>query len=320
MAGETTGPVRNTAVRRQESARLPRDVRLAALAARQHGVVATRQLGDLGLSASGIHHRVRAGRLHRVHHGVYAVGHPVLTRSGRWSAALLACGPGAVLSHRTAAASWDLRPQTGGPIELTVPARGSRRRPGLRIHCRSAIGPHEVVTRDGLATTSMARTLVDLAEVVTEAQLRRALARADLLGALDVHALHAAGGRRGGALLRRVLATYAPDEARTRSELESLMLGLISAHDLPRPRLNAIVLDRFEADFVWPAQQVVVETDGFAAHTTRASFAADRVRDRALQAAGYRVLRFTFAEVDRAPAAVADEIRAALSGGSDGGA
>jgi predicted transcriptional regulator of viral defense system len=156
------------------------DLRIAELAERQHGVVARRQLERLGASRRAIETRLRSGRLHRLHAGVYAVGHRVLSREGRWMAAVLFCGSGAVLSHRSAAALWGIRDHSGRAIEVTV-ARKSRSRAGIERHY-SVLPADEITVERGIPVTSVPRTIFDLAAVLPATAVESAPAVADLYG------------------------------------------------------------------------------------------------------------------------------------------
>src|SRR3954471_9971641 len=151
------------------------DREIARLAMRQHGVVARRQLRALGLSNAAVAHRVAAGRLHRVHHGVYAVGHRLLAPRGWWLAAVLACGPGAVLSDASAAALWGLRPSAPIRPDVSVRTSAGRARPGVRIHRRAGLRPDETTTCDGIPVTTPARTVLDLAARLPPRALERVL-------------------------------------------------------------------------------------------------------------------------------------------------
>jgi len=294
----------------------PGDASVAAVAQRQHGVVSTAQLHACGLDRNAIAYRVRRRRLLRIHHGVYAVGHTRLTSQGRHWAALLACGGPveAALSHRTAAALWELLPSPAGRVEVTT--RRHRTSPsGLRVH-QSATLAEDVVLHHGLAVTSPTRTLVDLADVLAPDRLTRVLHRAEIVRVLDARALqarlHELPGRRTRALSAALtdLGHLGPDH--TRSELEERFLALIAPFGLPPPRVNATVAG-YEVDFLWPRQRVVAETDGAATHATRSGFEADRRRDLALLLAGYRVVRFTWRQVAEEPRAVAHALQALLS-------
>jgi very-short-patch-repair endonuclease len=276
---------------------------IAVLAEHQHGVVTFRQLETLGLSKRSIEHRLAIGRLHRVYRGVYAVGRPSLTQRGHWMAAVLACGPGAVLSHRSAAALWRLR-QDGWKTQVTVPTQ-RRSRGFIRVH-RAELHPDEVTREDGIPVTTVARALLDLAGVLDRPQLiktveeseRRALF--DLRGVEEV--LARAGRRRGVPALRSVLAEYR-EPAPTRSDLERDFLALVRKTRLPEPQINVLV-EGFEVDAFWPRSGLVVELDGRAYHSSPRMFEADRARDASLQRAGYRVIRVTHHRLHADPAGV----------------
>ena len=288
----------------------PADRRIAAVAARQHGVVARAQLRALGLERGAIEHRLRAGRLSGVHRGVYAVGHARLTPQGWWMAAVLAYGKGAVLSHRTAAAHWGLRASAARLIEVSIPSRaGCVGRRGINLHRSSTLSSMEVTEHEGIPVTTPARTLIDLAGVVPSRALRRALDEAERLRLFDLHALEAVIashlGHRGAGVLAAVLLEHDVGTTLTRSELEERFLVLCDAHDLPRPAVNAL-LGRYEVDFLWRAERLIVETDGRASHATRAAFERDRARDARLTVAGYRVVRLTYRQVVAEPAAAAE--------------
>jgi hypothetical protein len=217
----------------------PGDQALAAVAERQYGVIAHAQLRALGLSKSTIGDRVRAGRLHPVHRGVYAVGHGVLGIRGRWLAAVLACGPTAVLSHASAAALWELRGTAAAKIDVTVRTAGGRSRPALRIHRPRTLHDEELTTRHGIPVTTPARTLLDLAATLTRRQLERALDQAEVLELLDARSLDAVArahpNHHGTTSLSAALQAHHPGTTLTRSELEEAMLALCRAHDLPGP-------------------------------------------------------------------------------------
>jgi predicted transcriptional regulator of viral defense system len=295
---------------------------IAELAEAQHAVVALSQLVSLGLGARAVSHRVQRGMLHRVHRGVYAVGHPLLTREGRWMAAILACGPHAVLSHRSAASLWGLRPNARTAIDVTVPSRAGRTRDGIDVHRGSGIDANDVAGVEGIPTTSVARTLLDLAEVVNARTLERAIDQAEVRRLLDMRAIddvlaRGGGGRRGAAALRGVLAELRLGTTLTRSELEERLLAICREAALPRPDVNAWIPypggGGAEADFLWREQQLVVEVDGRDVHTTRRAFEHDRRRDQRLMLAGWRVVRFTWRQVLFEPAYVAATLRSLLA-------
>ena len=282
---------------------------MAALAERQHGVVAHGQLLELGLSATGIQRRSAAGRLHRIHRGVYAVGHRRLRGVGRWMAAVLACGPGALLSHRSAGAHLELLPTTRWMIDVTVERhrRGGR---GITLHRSQRIAPHDRHEQDSIPVTSVMRTLVDLADVVTRGQLQRAIEAAELHGAFDLRALPDLRGRRGRGRLESLLEAHT-QAVPTRSELERRFVALCRDAGLPSPAVNVIVAGVL-VDAVWPEQQLVVELDGYAYHGTRTAFEEDRRRDTTLQLAGHRVLRVTHRRLEEEPQAVLRALRTML--------
>jgi hypothetical protein len=288
------------------------DAELARLAGRQHGVVATRQLSALGLARGGVAARARAGRLHRVHRGVYAVGHTVLTVNGRRMAAVLAAGPGAVLSHASAAALWDIRPTSATRIDVSVRSAGGRaKRPGLRIHRTPTLQTDEITAHQGIRVTSPARTLLDLASSLPRRALERALDEAEIRDLYDRRALEAVAlahaGEHGARALAEALAQDG-DPVLTDSELEEIMLGLCDEQQLERPTPRAWVAG-LRVDFLFAASRLVVETDGYRYHRTRRAFERDRERDAILARAGYRTLRFTHRQLTREPALVAETIR-----------
>jgi very-short-patch-repair endonuclease len=297
----------------------PPDRAIAALALRQHGVVALWQLGELGLGASGARNRVAAGRLHRVHRGVFAVGHAGLTRNGRYMAAALACGPGAVVSHRSAAALWDLRLRAGAAIDVTSRGSAGRRRTGIRAHSAAALAARDVVAIAGVPCTTLARTMLDVAESAAPREVERAVERAEVLRLLDMSeiddVLARSDGRRGAARLRAVLSHIRLGATLTRSELEERFLALCRDARLPRPEVNAwlaLAPNGFEVDFLWRPERLAVEVDGHAAHGTRRAFEDDRRRDAVLLLAGWRVVRFTWRQVSDEGARAAATVAALL--------
>ena len=285
---------------------------MAAVAAQQYGVVTRSQVLAAGIGETGIKERVRSERLLQLHRGVYALGHRELKREGHWLAAVLACGPGAVLSHVDAAALWNIRPSASALVHVTVPSRaGRKQQKGLRVHRSGRLGTDQVTVHESIPVTSLARTLLDLADVLTRRALKRAMDEADYLRLLDMTALIAAvdgnPGRRGAKLLR---AAHGPAEM-TKSQLEQRFLALVDRHGLPRPKVNTPI-EGYEVDFAWPEAKLIVETDGFAAHGTRRAFENDRLRDRRLGRAGYRTVRLTPRSMAY-PAEIAADVEAFLS-------
>jgi hypothetical protein len=292
------------------------DRAIAELAERQHGVVNHEQLTDLGLSVGAVKHRIAAGRLHRVHVGVYAVGHRAMTGNGNRMAAVLACGPGALLSHRDAAALWGIRSTARSRIDVTVARPEARSQPGIDVHRVRSLNPADRTEHDGIRVTTVARTLLDLAEVIRPTELERAFDEAERLRLLDLDAVVAvcerARGRRALKALAPLVADRRPEQRDTRSPLEARFLPFCQAHGIPLPAVNVEVAGLL-VDAVWPAQRLVVELDSYEFHgKTRAAFEADRRRDAALQTAGYRVIRITWRQLHRHPEQVAATIRSLL--------
>lgn len=293
------------------------DESIAELAGRQHGVVARRQLLALGLRREAIAVRLAAGRLHPLHRGVYAVGHLVLSREARWMAAVLACGPGAVLSYRSAAALWRMRDPGSHAIEVTTP-RKSRSRGAIHRHF-SVLPEDEVTTERGIPVTTVPRTLFDLAATSSADVVEHALRESEYLRLHDRLALadllDRYPGRRGCRVIRECLRRRKSLPAgRARSWLEREFLPFLRRNGLPRPQLNAWlqVGERwFQVDCLWPGR-VVVELDGFAGHGTRAAFVADRARDRKLRVAGFGVTRIAPEQLDEEPEAIAADLRSLL--------
>jgi very-short-patch-repair endonuclease/predicted transcriptional regulator of viral defense system len=310
--------------RRKEVADRPENVEhpdrvLGELAARQHGVVARRQMAAIGLTLSMLKSRVASGQLVRLHHGVYAVGHDRLRREGRWLAAVLAAGDGAVLSHRDAAALHGLRPPGNhARWEVTTTGRASSTR-RIRVFRTTSLDADDVTSTDGIPVTSVARTLVDLAAAVSQAQLTKALNEAERQRVFDLGAIERALGRTrnrngtGYAAMQHALEELQAIGAHvTRSELEDRFLALLDAHDLPRPLTNHWI-DTVEVDACWPQRRLAVELDGWGTHATRRAFQDDRERANDLTAAGWTLLRFTWADVTRRPQDAATRVRGALA-------
>lgn len=292
------------------------DRRIGALADVQRGVVGRPQLLALGLSSAAIARRARDGRLRTIHRGVYAVGHTALRREGWWMAAVLACGEGAVLSHRTAAAVWGFGPAGGARVDVAIPTRSGRTgAAGVALHRPRSLPAGDIARHDGLPVTTPARTLADMAAVVRREALARAVAGAERLrvDVGDLEELLARRGRRSGARnLRAALADIRIEDGWTRSGLERRFLRLCSAHGLPVPAVNAWIAG-MEVDFCWAGELVIVEVDGQAFHRTRHAFEADHRRTIALTLAGYTVLRFTDRQVMTEPATVGRAVALALA-------
>jgi Transcriptional regulator, AbiEi antitoxin/Protein of unknown function (DUF559) len=291
---------------------------LADIAGRQHGVVSRSQAEALGISGNTVDRWRREGGLHRIHPGVYALGHEAITQRSRWMAAVLASGSGAVLSHRSAAASWRIWGSGAGKVHVTVPRHTGSRGP-IRRHF-AALPVDEVTTRDGIPVTSAARSVLDLAADKGEAAAESALREMEYLGVYGPVSLPALLQRyprhRGAAIVRRCLERLEDDPGgRVRSPLEELFLPFLDAHHIPRPRLNAWLSvgdDRYQVDCLWPEARLIGELDGFASHGTRRAMREDRKRDRQLLAASYRVVRIVGSQLRSEPSAVAADLRSLL--------
>jgi very-short-patch-repair endonuclease len=295
--------------------KVPLSREVVALAGRQHGVVARRQLLPIGLSPSAIVRLRDAGWLQDVHRGVYAVGHRVLSRHGRWLAAVLGAGPGAKLSHRGGGALW--RVAASDALEVTVPVKG-RKVAGIIVHA-AELPPDEVTTCEGIPVTTVARTLLDLATVLPRHRLERAVHQADHRRLTDrvplSTLLERYRGRKGTRALREILEAGGFGRYETRSDLEDAFLAFVDRHGLPRPEMNRMIQvgDAWiTPDAVWPEQRVLVELDSRAWHTGGTSFDDDRARDRAARVAGWTPIRITHRHLHREAAPLARDLHALL--------
>jgi very-short-patch-repair endonuclease len=288
------------------------DAHIAEIASRQHGVVSVVQLHRAGFSDDSIHRRLVAGRLHRLHRGVYAVGHASLAPQGRWLAAVLAIGGGprdddglvldrwrAVVSHHSAMCLWGLLPVRPSPCDVIVHGSGGRvRRAGIRVHRSLSLRTADVTLRHGIPVTTPARTIADLrlaismghAGKISRWELRKAIRQANVVG-LPIGAEDAA--------------------VRTRSDLEGAFLTICRRHRLPQPEVN-VRIGPFLIDFLWREERLVVETDSYRYHRGKAAFQEDRSRELELMRLGYGVLRLSEAQIDEAPKDVAEVLGAEL--------
>jgi very-short-patch-repair endonuclease len=296
--------------------RAPRsaDEVVAALVGRQHGVVTRSQLLGAGVSGRAIDRRVEWQLLRPLHRGVYVLGHRALRREAWWMAAVLAAGPDAALSYRSAAELWGIRSSSRRRIEVSVP-RHRRSTARLELH-RIAMQPDEVTLEEGIPVTTPARTLLDLAAVLSPQHFEAAFDEAEVRRLTSPTSLDALvvryPGRRGTAAVTAVLATHARRGATVpTSLLERRLLALLDAHDLPRPEINRLS-DHGELDATWHEQRLIVECDGFASHGTREAFEADRAKDRELVVAGWRVVRVTWRQLIDDPEVVARQLAALL--------
>ncbi len=286
------------------------------LAAEQQGLVARQQLLALGMTRHQVQDRVDRGWLHPIYLGIYAVGHRKLTLKGHWMAAVLACGPDALLSHRFALAVWEVQAAESGLIHVTVP-RGLQK-PGpkwVRVHSARGLLGQDGVVVDGIPVTSLARSVLDHASVATAQRTRAVLEKIERMGRLIGRELEDVLARnpnhRGTKRLRAALSEIEGPAPWTQSELEDRFLALIRAAGLPEPELNVLVEEEL-VDALWRDQKLIVEVDGWGYHRSREQFETDRRRDAKLQLAGYRVIRLTQQRIDSEPRAVADLIRALL--------
>lgn len=289
---------------------VPPDASIARVAERQHGVISIAQMRRIGVSDAAVRARVLSGRMHRLHRGVYAVGHAALSPEGRCLAAALAVGGrpargeavidhwGAAVSHRSAAAMWGLLPVADGPVDVTVERGGGRaKRHGIRVHRPRSLSPDQVTLCRGIPVTTAARTIADLREAVSARrawassswELRKAIRQANVIG-LPI-------GDEGG--------------DRTRSDLERDFLRLCRRHRLPRPEVN-VLIGPYLVDFLWRARRFVVETDSYLYHRGSEAFQDDHRRDLELMRLGYEVLRLSErqleAESERAAGVLATKL------------
>lgn len=289
---------------------------MRALATKHHGVVSHRQLLELGFNVRWIERRLAEGRLEALHRDVYSVGHSRLSGKGRWWAAVLAYGPGTVLSHYSAAVLWGLRRRRTGPIHVNafLGWQGTGRRPGIWLH-RCKLRVEETTSHEGIPVTAPARTLFDLAEVAPYEDLKKTTEAADRRNLLRLRELEAicerGRGRRALKPVRRLIGELVPpDEGR--SPLEVRFAAFVRLYNLTPPAQNVDVLGH-EVDALWPAAKLIVELDSWEFHSHRAAFERDRVRDTKLMLAGYRTIRVTHYRLDREAEQLAAEIRQLLN-------
>jgi very-short-patch-repair endonuclease/predicted transcriptional regulator of viral defense system len=308
-----------TVVEQQISRARGDDYPISELARLQHGALARRQLNESGWSEAEIRWRLEAGRLHRIHAGVYSLApRQLLSRQGRWMAAVLASGPDALLSHHTAAALWGIRGYSGGTIHVTT-AHKSTSTKRIRRHL-SVVPSDERVVEEGIPVTSVHRTIFDLAPhedvdaVVAMIKEAEYLNCWDLLSLPDL--LERYPGKRGRRKVRFALERLTEEPpGRTRSKLEERCAPFLRRHRLPLPRFNDWILlgpKRFQVDCHWPHLELIVELDGWEGHHTRPAFQDDRARDRALRVAGYSVIRLTWTQLNSEPGQVAADLRQLL--------
>jgi very-short-patch-repair endonuclease len=277
---------------------------ISGIAGRQHGVVSRNQMLEHGWHASAIKRAVKAGDLLPVHAGVYAVGHRAIGNEGRWMAAVLAGGPDAVLSGRSAGAHHGLLARDTGITHITAPIAVQR---GRIVGHRARLDPADRTIRRGIPVTTVARTLVDLDHHLDDDPGYESVVREAMFhGLFETAAIADALTRRKA----RRLAGYLDDQTPTQSVMENRLLRICRRHRIPAPVTQQGVAPR--VDFLWPQQRLVVEVDGWAAHRTKIAFQRDRSTTNRLQLAGYTVLRFTWQDLTDRPSTVAAQIRQAL--------
>lgn len=303
--------------------------RIARIAEAQDGVVTRRGMLDAGVREGVIARLLARGVLLFVYRSVYSVGHSSLSELGRWRAGLLLGGEGACLSHTSAAQIHrlldDVRFAHPGMIHVTRSFGGGAgvkpalmmRQPAARIHRSQGLRQGDVVRRFGLAVTSVERTLTDLAGILSRRKLESVVLKSQRLGLLDVPQLAQRldgpkRGTKGIATLRELIEGAVPTKGRTLSDPEAWMIDLIRRHDIPQPAVN-VPVEGFMVDFYWREAKLIVEFDGHLFHSSRQAMRRDKRRDRTLQLAGYRVLRYTYEDLSHEPRRVAAEIADALS-------
>jgi Protein of unknown function (DUF559) len=288
------------------------DAALGRLAAGQNGVFELCQMVELGLSASGVRSRASRAQLYLVYPRVYSLVPPsLLTREGWFMAAVLACGPGAVLSHRSASALEGLRRTERSGIDVTVPGRSGRRHAGIDVHRSTTLRPEDVTRIKGIPCTTVARTILDVAEVIRPRQLEAVFEQADQEGVLDLRALNEQVARNptrpGASRVKKLIDEYEFGQGVTWSELERDFKAMIAPAGIPMPLINHFIVlsdgdEAIRRDFYWPECRLVIETDGWRVHRTRAAVERDRRNDQRLTMAGYLVVRMTYRQIHREPA------------------
>ena len=265
------------------------DQKIAWFADRQHGQITAGQLHRCGVSDFAIYHRCRTGRLHRMYRGVYAVGHTALSHHGRWMAAVLACGDGAVLSHRSAAQLFTLLPAAVPPVDVTVPFKRRPKHAGIAIHRSRTLTSAAVTARERIPATKPWRTIQDLRRTESPELVRKAIRQAEFLG-----------------FPLRDISTD-----RTRSEMEAMFLALCRRYGLPTPEVN-VRIGPHDIDFLFRQERLAIETDGWQNHRGKQAFEDDRDRGLELMKRGFELLRLSWHQIETEPALVAAVLRERL--------
>lgn len=296
------------------------DLEIAGVANRQHGLISLEQLEGTGMDRRTVAARERAGRLHRIHRGVFSVGHVSSTPEAAFLAGVLACGPGAVLSHGSAATLWGFWKPDGGSIHVISPNRRGRSPAGIVPHRDGFLPPSDRTEFHGVPCTTVARTLFDLAANLPPWELRKALGEAEAMRIVNHRQLRLqirrGRGRRGVARLRRLLDEIHPQTNRSRSELERMFLHVCLQVGLPQPEVNVSLQVKgrtLKPDFLWRDQRLILEADSRRFHDTDTAFVDDRRREQRLQVAGWRVSRCTWEQVEFEPHVLAETVRHLLA-------
>jgi predicted transcriptional regulator of viral defense system len=296
------------------------DLEIAGIAHGQHGLVTLGQLEEMGMDPRTATGRVRAGRLHRIHRGVFAVGHPHLSPDAVFLAAVLACGPGAVLSHGSAATLWGFWSQRGDEVHVIAPNRRGRSPRPIAAHRDGLLPASDRTSLRGIPCTTVVRTLLDQAADLPPRELRRSLGEAEVMRLVDHRQLRnqirRGKGRRGVARLRLLVDEVHPQTKRSRSELERMFLHVCLQAGLPQPEVNVplqVGKRRFKPDFLWRRQRLILEADSRRFHDTDVAFVDDRRREQRLQLAGWRVSHCTWEQVEFEPHALAVTVRGLLA-------
>jgi very-short-patch-repair endonuclease len=290
----------------------PIDRAIFELARQQHDAFERSQLIRLGLPPTAIDYRVKLGRLQVRHRGVYGLGPPE-SKLSQWMAAVLAVGPGAVLSHHSAAELWGLIGGFSAPIQVTAPAK-RRERKAVVLH-RSSLPDDERTEVDGIPVTTIPRTILDCAPAMTERRLERLINEADVLRLYDHLSLptllHRYPRRHGSRKLTKALSKRNAGSTFTRSDLEELLIELVDELGLRRPETNVVLAidgETFEIDALWRPERIAVELDSRQFHLTPLAFERDRRRDRKLSAAGWRPVRITWRQLTEDRAGVGHDL------------
>ncbi len=288
---------------------------MAEVAERQHGVVSVRQLETtFGYSPSAVKREVAAGRLHRLHRGVYAVGHRLIPDHGDCLAAVLTCGPKALLSHGSAAWLWGISRYGPAPLHVTSPVP-RKPRPPIRLHHSRILAEADRAIEENIPVTALPRTLLDCAAECRFSHLRRMLERSEEMRLFDLgpieELLERSRGHAGWGRLRRAIALYQPVPF-TRSDFERQFLEAVLRAGLPRPATNFVEAG-FELDVYWPEHRFAVELDTYATHGTNAAFERDHLRDEDLLLAGIALTRVTDVRFHREPEAVLQRVATLLA-------